>query len=232
MQTSATIIIFVSILGCCLIVALVWLFYKYKAVKVANAAVATDLPPTRKLTIVRGRVVDATKGFTPSIRSGWHSLRSSVRRVPSSIISDEKYHPMPSRVAKSQLSPVAWSPEEDLERGEKQEFGILEGEGQYESNTAVSIPQSTYTLPRPPIMIQNNNRYSPSRHLLTRSIIDCLELAQSPEQPSSPTMTTGTLSVPQSPTSPGNRTRYPLQSKFQLQPETNTPASRFCASTS
>jgi len=227
MQTSATIIIFVSILGCCLIIAIVWLFYKYKAVKVA--AVSTDQPPTRRLTIVRGRVVDITKGFTPSVRSGWHSFRSSVRHAPSSIRSAEKYNPMSSRMARSLLSPVAWSPEEDLERGEKQESSNHGGYEDNKTRIVTLMPQGTYSLPRPPPLSQYNENFTSSRHLLRRSIIDCLELAQSPEQPSSPTTTTGSLSVPQSPSSPGSRTRYPLQSKFQLHPDMNSPAPKIYA---
>lgn len=209
MQTFATIIIFVSILGCCLIVALVWLFYKYKAVKAANAVAATDLPPTRKLTIVRGRVVDASKAFTPSIMSSWSSLRSSVRRIPSSIGSAEK-HFLPSShpVGKSRLSTVAWSPEEDLEKGE------LAATATRGHEAFVSLPSRAHAspIPRPR---PADERASPLNSRLRYSIVDCLASAQSPDMSPPPTANS-TTPLNQSTTSPVAQTRLPLQSKFQI----------------
>jgi len=216
MQLFATIIIFVSVLGCCLIVALVWLFHKYRSVQVANAAASDDLPPTRKLTIVRGRVIETTKAIAPSLRSGWTSLRSSVRRVPSNLGVAEKQTATRGQGATSRLSTVVWSPEEDLEKGRETMPATSEKQvALLEPGEVALTPQISLVVPR---LLERSDDYIPSSspNLLRLSIIDCLESAQSPDMLPFSTTSLETSFCP-APGSLGTRARIPLQSKFQLQ---------------
>lgn len=75
MNIFTAVAVLVSILGVFLILAIVWLVYKFNAKRVAEAANITAEPPIRKLIIHRGRVVPASRLVTPSIRSGWSSLK-------------------------------------------------------------------------------------------------------------------------------------------------------------
>lgn len=75
MNTGTVAAICVTLFGFFIVIAGVWLFYQYRLTCIARNATITSGPPMRKLVVHRGRVVPASKLATPSIRSGWTSLK-------------------------------------------------------------------------------------------------------------------------------------------------------------
>lgn len=75
MDTGTIAAICVTIFGFFIVIAGVWLFYQYRLTCLARDATIVSSPPMRKLIVHRGRVVPASKLATPSIRSGWTSLK-------------------------------------------------------------------------------------------------------------------------------------------------------------
>lgn len=81
MNLAATVATFVTILGFCLILATVWLSYKWRIAHLAAKAQPSDLPSTtvttKKLVVRRGRIISASRSSTPSpsIRSAISSIR-------------------------------------------------------------------------------------------------------------------------------------------------------------
>lgn len=219
MQVFATIIVFVSVLGSCLILALVWLIYKYRSIKHANAAAAlasTDLPPTRQLTVVRGRVVDRMRA--PSLKSSWSSLRSSIRRVPSSLATAEKNNVVAENHGKSKLGTIVWSAEEDMEKGEAYHEPLEAASHEIDLRREHRAIGHLHASPKP--RVDDMEPPSLYREHLRRSIIDCLESAQSPDVMPSPTTTSCPPNTEPS-TSRNTQQRSPLRSKFQIHPSSS-----------
>ena len=76
MEVAVIVAIFVSILGLTIILALVWLLYKWRTVhNVVEHPPGTDKsPPLRRLVVEHGRTVSVTGPRPPSAVSGWSSV--------------------------------------------------------------------------------------------------------------------------------------------------------------